>query len=97
MRWLYESNTPEALIGVLAEDCVWISDPSMPGGGTYRGKSDVGAYIEELFIFEAATIEVHESADLGERILGVTTFRSGPEEGPAVEWIWCQLVTFRAD
>jgi uncharacterized protein len=94
MRGLYEANSSEALSDLLADDCVWVSDPAMPGGGTYRGKADVRAYLDQLFVFEGGTIEVHDVVDLGERVLGVTTFRSAPKDGPAVEWTWCQLVTF---
>jgi ketosteroid isomerase-like protein len=94
MRRVYEANSPDALIGLLADDCVWVSDPDMPGGGTYRGKEEVRGYLDQLLVFEGGTIDVHEIVDLGERVLGVATFRSAPRSGPAVEWVWCQLVTF---
>lgn len=93
-RQLYERNTPKALIDSMDEGCIWISDPQMPAGGTYRGRDNVRAYLDELFVFEDGTIDVHEIHDLGDRTLGVTTFRAKPPEGPAVEWTWCQLITW---
>lgn len=96
MRRLYESNSQQALVDLLADECVWISDPKMPGGGTYTGKEAVGRYLDGMLVFEDGTIEVHEIIDLGDRALGITTFKARPADGPATEWLWCHLVTLRA-
>jgi ketosteroid isomerase-like protein len=95
MRRLYESKSQQALVDLLAEECVWISDPRMPGGGTYTGKEAVSRYLDGMFVFEDGNIEVHDIIDLGDRALGITTFSARPPDGPATEWLWCQLVTFR--
>jgi ketosteroid isomerase-like protein len=95
MRRLYESNSQQALVDLLADECVWISDPKMPGGGTYKGRAAVRQYLDRMLVFEDGTIEVHEIIDLGDRALGITTFRAAPADGPATEWLWCHLVRFR--
>jgi ketosteroid isomerase-like protein len=38
---------------------------------------------------------IEEITDLGDRALGITTFRGSPPNGPEVEWVWCHLVTVR--
>jgi ketosteroid isomerase-like protein len=95
MRRLYASNSQQALVDSLDDECTWISDPKMPGGGTYTGKEAVSQYLDGMLVFDNGTIEVHEIIDLGDRALGITTFRARPADGPEAEWLWCHLVTFR--
>jgi ketosteroid isomerase-like protein len=95
MRRLYQSNAQQALVDLLADECVWISNPKMPGGGRYTGKEAVRRYLDGMLVFEDGTIEVHEIIDLGDRALGITTFRARAPDGPTTEWLWCHLVVFR--
>jgi ketosteroid isomerase-like protein len=95
---IYE--TPEddgfgALLEIASDDIVWISDPRMPGGGRFEGKEATRRYLEGLGVFTREALDVERVVDLGDRILGMTTIRAKPPDGPSVEWVWCQLVTFR--
>jgi ketosteroid isomerase-like protein len=84
----------EALMRAATDDFVWISDPRMPGGGTYRGKDAARRYLTQMAIFDESTLVVDDLIDLGDdRVLGMTTIRAAPADGPAVEWVWCHLVT----
>ena len=67
----------------------------MPGGGTFRGKDATRSYLDRLGVFEQEALDVERVVDLGDRVLGITTIRAKPPDGPSVEWVWCQLVTFR--
>ena len=99
-RRMYEAAATEGIDAMLryaADDAVWISDPGVVGGGTFRGKADVRAYLMELSVFEDEVIEVHEIIDVGDRVLGVATFRATAAEGLPVEWLWCHLVSFGSD
>jgi ketosteroid isomerase-like protein len=98
LREVYEASDAEGfepLLRASAEDLVWISDPRMPGGGTHTGKDAVRSYLDQLAVFEGGRVEIHEIRDLGDRVLGITTYRAKPPEGPPVEWVWCHLVSFR--
>jgi ketosteroid isomerase-like protein len=88
-------NGFDALLDIASDDIVWVSDPRMPGGGTFHGKDATTRYLDGLGIFEQEALDVEQLIDLGDRVLGITTIRAKPPEGPSVEWIWCQLVTFR--
>jgi ketosteroid isomerase-like protein len=97
LRGVYEAEADdriEALMRVAADDVVWISDPRMPGGGTYRGKEDARGYLTQMAIFDESTLTIDDLIDLGDdRVLGMTTIRAAPAGGPPVEWVWCHLVT----
>ena len=67
----------------------------MPGGGTFRGKEATRRYLDGLAVFKQEALDVERIVDLGDRVLGITTIRAKPPDGPPVEWVWCQLVTFR--
>jgi ketosteroid isomerase-like protein len=98
LRGVYETPGDEAfsaLLDIASDDIVWVSDPRMPGGGTLSGKDATRRYLESLGVFEQEALDVERVIDLGERVLGITTIRAKPPEGPSVEWVWCQLVTFR--
>ena len=100
LREAYEGGSDqgfEILLSYATDDIVWISDPRVPAGGTYVGKDAVrGNFAEMRSAFTDVVIEVDEVIDLGEdRVLGITTFRGGPTDGPKVEWVWCHLLTFR--
>ena len=84
-----------ALLEIASDDIVWVSDPRVPGGGTFRGKEATSRYLDGLGVFEQEALEVERLVDLGDRVLGITTIRAKPPDGPSVEWVWCQLVTFR--
>jgi ketosteroid isomerase-like protein len=76
------------------DDFVWVSDPRMPGGGTYRGKDDARGYLTQMAVFDESTLVDDDLTDFGDdRVLGITTIRAAPADGPAVEWAWCHLVT----
>jgi ketosteroid isomerase-like protein len=95
---MYEAaaaNGIDAMLGYARDDAVWISDPRVVGGGTFRGKQAVRAYLTELAVFEEETIEIHELIDLGDRVLGIATFRATARDGLSVEWLWCHLVSFK--
>jgi ketosteroid isomerase-like protein len=85
----------DALLEIAADEIVWVSDPRMPGGGTFRGKEATSRYLDGLGVFEQEALDVERVIDLGDRVLGITTIRAKPPDGPSVEWVWCQLVTFR--
>lgn len=85
----------DALLEISSDDIVWVSDPRMPGGGTFRGKLATSRYLDGLGVFEQEALDVERVIDLGDRVLGITTIRAKPPDGPSVEWVWCQLVTFR--
>ncbi|HEY6771498.1 MAG TPA: nuclear transport factor 2 family protein [Solirubrobacterales bacterium] len=55
----------------------------------------VRGYLSGLSVFESVTVDVEEITDLRDRVLGITTFRGSPPNGPEVEWVWCHLVTVR--
>jgi ketosteroid isomerase-like protein len=97
LRAVYEAEADdriEALMRAASDDFVWISDPRMPGGGTYRGKEDARGYLTQMAIFDESTLEIDDLIDLGDdRVLGITTVRAAPADGPPVEWVWCHLVT----
>ena len=101
LRKVYEASQldgadgVEAVLAFFCDDTVWISDPRMPGGGTHRGKEEVRTYLSDLSIFGDTRIESQEIIDLGDRVLGMASFRASPPDGPEVEWVWCHLVTFR--
>jgi ketosteroid isomerase-like protein len=98
LRGVYETPGDEAfgaLLAIAADDVVWVSDPRMPGGGTFRGKNATSQYLDALGVFEQEALDVERVIDLGDRVLGITTIRAKPPDGPAVEWVWCQLVSFR--
>ena len=47
-----------------------------------------------MAVFDESTLVVDDLIDLGDdRVLGMTTIRAAPADGPAVEWVWCHLVT----
>ena len=97
LRGIYETGDDAfgALLEIASDDIVWISDPRMPGGGTFEGKEATGRYLERLGVFTQEALDVERVVDLGDRVLGMTTIRAKPPEGASVEWVWCQLVTFR--
>jgi ketosteroid isomerase-like protein len=95
-RRMYKAAAVEgidAMLGYANDDAVWISDPRVVGGGTYRGKHAVREYLMELAVFEEETIEIHEIIDLGDRVLGIATFRATARDGLSVEWLWCHLIS----
>jgi ketosteroid isomerase-like protein len=67
----------------------------VPGGGTFRGEEATSRYLDGLGVFEQEALDVERVIDLGDRVLGITTIRAKPPDGPSVEWVWRQLVTFR--
>ena len=98
LRGVYEAPGDEAfgaLLDIASDDIVWVSDPRMPGGGRFEGKDAVKRYLEGLGVFKQEALDVERLVDLGDRVLGMTTIRAKPPDGPSVEWVWCQLVTFR--
>ena len=98
LRGVYENPGDEAfgaLLEIASDDIVWVSDPRMPGGGTFRGKDAIRSYLDRLGVFEQEALDVERVVDLGDRVLGITTIRAKPPDGPSVEWVWCLLVTFR--
>ena len=98
LRGVYENPGDEAfgaLLEIASDDIVWVSDPRMPGGGTFRGKDATRSYLDRLGVFEQEALDVERVVDLGDRVLGITTIRAKPPDGPSVEWVWCLLVTFR--
>src|SRR5437016_4619136 len=82
----------DAMLGYASDDAVWISDPRVVAGGTFRGKQAVREYLTELAVFEEETIELHEVIDC---VLGIVTFRATARDGLSVEWLWCHLVSFK--
>jgi ketosteroid isomerase-like protein len=85
----------DVLLERSSDDVAWVSDPQMPGGGTFEGKDAVKGYLDSLSVFKQEALDVERVIDLGDQVLGITTIRAKPPEGPSVEWVWCQLVTFR--
>jgi len=85
----------DAVLGCCSDDIVWVSDSQVPGGGTFEGKDAVRTYLTGLSVFEGVTVDVEEILDLGDQVLGITTFHGRPPDGPEVEWVWCHLVTVR--
>ena len=77
-----------------AEDLVWISDPSFPGGGTHMGKENVRRWLANLWIYDEVCIDIEQIIDLDDRALGITRFSGLSHDGPRVDWLWCHLVSF---
>jgi ketosteroid isomerase-like protein len=97
LRSVYEAGDAgfDALLDIASDDVVWVSDPTMPAGGTFEGKEATRRYLDALGVFKQEALDVERVIDLGDRVLGITTIRAKPPDGPSVEWLWCQLVTFR--
>jgi ketosteroid isomerase-like protein len=98
LRGVYEAPGDEAFgapLDIASDDIVWVSDPRMPGGGRFEGKDAVKRYLEALGVFKQEALDVERLVDLGDRVLGMTTIRAKPPDGPSVGWVWCQLVMFR--
>jgi ketosteroid isomerase-like protein len=97
LREIYDTGDRafDVLLENATDDVVWISDERMPGGGRFEGKGATADYLEKLGVFQQEALDVEDVIDLGDRVLGMTTIRAKPPDGPSVEWVWCQLVTFR--
>jgi ketosteroid isomerase-like protein len=98
LRTAYEEVSVRGAEGFLvaaADDIVWISDASFPGGGKYSGKKNVRQWLDMLWIYEEYSMDIEEIIDLDDRALGITNCQAVPPDAPRVEWLWCHLVSFR--
>ena len=96
LRGLYETPGEEgfsALLEIAADDIVWVSDPRIPDGGIFEGKGATRRHLDGLNVLKLEALDVERIVDLGDRVLGMTTIRAKPPDGPPVEWEWCQLLT----
>jgi ketosteroid isomerase-like protein len=99
LRRIYElpaDDVWDALLEIASDDIVWVSDPRMPGGGRFEGKKATKQYLDSLSVFKQESLDIERVVDAGDGlVLGMATIRAKPPDGPSVEWVWCQLVTFR--